>query len=111
MPASIPIANDYKVWDWQQTVTYSVRTSGDTFGSSVTDVKCVREDIGNVADPVDVKETNWHVPNTLISTVTPKAGDKITDSNSVDWFIDFAQRDPSGNYWLFHTWKAVSSDT
>lgn len=108
MPASIPIANDYKMWDWQLTVTYKVRGAGDTFPTTVSNVKCVREDIENSADPADAKEANWHVPNTLISSVTPKAGDKITDASEVDWHIDRAVKDPSGHYWLFHTVKAVS---
>lgn len=109
MPASIPIAQDWKCWDWQATVTYYVRGDNDSFGTSVSSVKCVREDIHNEADPADAKECNWHVPNTLISTVTPKAGDKIQDADGKDWHIDRAVKDASGHYWLFHAWKAVES--
>lgn len=108
MPASIPIQDDWKVWDWLESITYESRAANDTYPTKIANLKAVREDIHNQPeDDMTSRRTTWHVPQKPLGTLVPKFGDRLKDANAAYWYVERAVQDPSGNFWAVFCVKGV----
>lgn len=83
---TLDLSDDYEVVDNLQTVTYYTKTAESTWtSSSISNVlKRVTTKVLNGA--VRVTGATFHVWNSQ-TAVTPKANDKLTDSEGFTWVV------------------------
>lgn len=88
-----------------QTITFTPYSTGDTAGSTSTVNGAFREpqrkrtfQDGSVFTP-SADECEWLLPAASMTGVTPKAGDTITDSDSVIWTIQTVTSEHIGGLW------------